>query len=126
MVLRALRDVKSTFVVAMRLAVLALLLPASAYALDDEITEYFTVPAGSYVIDMGQPQTIGSGVKPYGLIFDLVTNERVPVWWVIDPPKRKTESTLRPTAAVPSSYRRYTSTLRCSARLRPGKRRVSS
>ncbi len=68
---------------------LALTMPAPVQALDDGITDYFTVPAGSYVIDMGQPQTISTGVKPYGLIFDLVTNDRVPLWWAIDPNKAK-------------------------------------
>ncbi|MGD8977466.1 MAG: hypothetical protein PVG91_07650, partial [Gammaproteobacteria bacterium] len=68
---------------------LALSAVAPVQALDDGITDYLTVPAGSYVIDMGQPQTIATGVKPYGLVFDLVTNDRVPLWWVIDPNKGK-------------------------------------
>jgi hypothetical protein len=46
-----------------------------------------TYAAGSYVIDMGQPQTIGNGLKPYGLLYDLVTNHRIPVSWAIEPNK---------------------------------------
>jgi hypothetical protein len=46
-----------------------------------------TYAAGSYVIDMGQPQTIGNALKPYGLLYDLVTNHRIPVSWAIEPDK---------------------------------------
>jgi uncharacterized repeat protein (TIGR01451 family) len=43
--------------------------------------------AGSYVIDMGQPQTIGNAMRPYGLVYDLVTNHQIPVSWAIAPNK---------------------------------------
>src|SRR4051812_44828196 len=44
--------------------------------------------AGSYVIDMGQPtQTVGNALKPYGLVYDMVTNFKVPVNWAINPNK---------------------------------------
>jgi len=70
------------------LAIASLLLPLTSRAVDDGITEYLTVPAGSYVVDMGQePQTTENGLKPYGLIYDLILNHHVPVWWVIDPGK---------------------------------------
>jgi hypothetical protein len=39
------------------------------------------------VIDMGQPQTVGNALKPYGLLYDLVTNQRIPVSWAIQPNK---------------------------------------
>jgi hypothetical protein len=35
------------------------------------------------------PQDIGKGLKPYGLIYDLVVNSGVPVAWVINPSKLK-------------------------------------
>lgn len=45
---------------------------------------------GSYIIDMGVvPQTVGNGVKPYGLIHDLVNNNQIPVYWAIDDSKTK-------------------------------------
>lgn len=49
-----------------------------------------TIAAGSFVIDMGiVPQTVGNGLKPYGMIYDLITNYGVPIKWVIDPAKGK-------------------------------------
>jgi len=45
---------------------------------------------GSYIIDMGvSPQTVANGLKPYGLIWDLIVNHQVPVKWIIDPSKVK-------------------------------------
>lgn len=49
-----------------------------------------TIPAGSKIIDMGvTPQTIANGLKPYGLVYDLVKNYNVPVLWAINPSKAK-------------------------------------
>jgi hypothetical protein len=43
---------------------------------------------GAYLIDMGQPtQTVGNALKPYGLVYDMVTNFKVPVNWAINPDK---------------------------------------
>src|SRR6202008_4564785 len=43
-----------------------------------------TFNPGAYIIDMGQPtQTVGNALKPYGLVYDLVTNYKVPVDWAI-------------------------------------------
>ena len=51
---------------------------------------YETIPAGSYIIDMGvSPQTIANGLKPYGLVYDLVKNKMVPVKWIISSYKKK-------------------------------------
>jgi uncharacterized repeat protein (TIGR01451 family) len=62
----------------------------SARALDDEITDYVTIPAGSYLVDMGvTPQTVANGLKPYGMVYDLVVNYRVAVEWAINPAKAK-------------------------------------
>lgn len=47
-----------------------------------------TIPAGSFIINMGIiPQTIGNGLKPYGLVYDLIENYNVPVKWAINPNK---------------------------------------
>jgi hypothetical protein len=38
-----------------------------------------TIKAGSFIIDMGVvPQTVGNGLKPYGLIYDLIINCKCP------------------------------------------------
>ena len=40
--------------------------------------------AGAAVIDMGiTPQNVNNGLKPYGLVYDLVTNHGIPVYWII-------------------------------------------
>jgi hypothetical protein len=47
-----------------------------------------TFPAGSYIINMGiSPQTQDNALKPYGLIYDLIKNNKVPIKWVISPTK---------------------------------------
>lgn len=49
-----------------------------------------TIPSGSFIINMGvTPQTVANGLKPYGLIWDLIENYRVPIKWVIEPSKTK-------------------------------------
>ena len=35
------------------------------------------------------PQTVGNGLKPYGMVYDLVKNYNVPIKWVINPSKAK-------------------------------------
>jgi len=46
---------------------------------------------GSCIIDMGSnaviPQTYANGLKPYGLLFQLVNIYQVPVYWAINPAK---------------------------------------
>src|SRR4029079_3837214 len=43
---------------------------------------------GSYIVDMGQStQTVGNALKPYGLVYDMVTNFKVPINWAINPAK---------------------------------------
>ena len=45
---------------------------------------------GAYIIDMGQePQTVANGLKPYGLVYQLIIVEGIPVQWAIDPAKDK-------------------------------------
>ena len=35
------------------------------------------------------PQTINNGLKPYGLLYDVIKNYRVTVYWYINPGKLK-------------------------------------
>lgn len=49
-----------------------------------------TLASGSFIIDMGNSSpTIGSGLKPYGLIYEMVTVYQVPVKWCINGAKIK-------------------------------------
>jgi Bacterial Ig domain/Secretion system C-terminal sorting domain len=50
-----------------------------------------TLSTGSFIINMGatNPNTIANGLKPYGLIYDLMKNYNVPVKWVISQTKAK-------------------------------------
>lgn len=47
-----------------------------------------TFPSGSYIINMGiTPQTQANALRPYGLIYDLLKNDKIPVKWVISQTK---------------------------------------
>lgn len=47
-----------------------------------------TMSTGSFIINVGiTPQTVANGLKPYGLVYELVTKHNVPVRWVIEPTK---------------------------------------
>jgi hypothetical protein len=49
-----------------------------------------TIQSGSFIINMGvTPQTVANGLKPYGLVYDLVKNYKIPVKWVINTGKSK-------------------------------------
>lgn len=49
-----------------------------------------TFSSGSFIVNMGvTPQTVSNGLKPYGMVYDLVRNYDVPVYWVINPNKLK-------------------------------------
>ncbi len=49
-----------------------------------------TISSGSFIINMGvTPQTVGNGLKPYGMVYDLIKNYSVPIIWSIDPAKAK-------------------------------------
>jgi len=49
-----------------------------------------TLPSGSFIIDMGSASpTIGSGLKPYGLIYEMITVQQIPVKWCINGSKIK-------------------------------------
>ena len=48
------------------------------------------IPSGAFIVNMGvTPQTYGNGIKPWGLIHDLIRNYRVQVKWVISQTKGK-------------------------------------
>lgn len=48
------------------------------------------IPTGSFIVNMGVvPQTYGNGIKPWGMIHDLIKNYRVQIKWVINPAKAK-------------------------------------
>lgn len=49
-----------------------------------------TIQPGSVIINMGvTPQTYGNGLKPYGLVYNLLDIQKVPVLWSINPNKAK-------------------------------------
>lgn len=49
-----------------------------------------TFPTGSFIINMGvSPQTVANALRPYGMVYDLVSNYKVPVYWIIDSTKAK-------------------------------------
>jgi hypothetical protein len=46
--------------------------------------------AGSFIVNMGvSPQTNFNALLPYGMVYDLVRNYNVPVYWIINPNKLK-------------------------------------
>jgi hypothetical protein len=58
--------------------------PTKAYAATE------TIPTGSYIINMGiTPATYSNGLEPYGMIYDLMVNYKVPIKWIIEPTKAK-------------------------------------
>ena len=49
-----------------------------------------TIPSGSFIINMGiVPQTIGNALKPYGMIYELISTYKVPIKWIISSGKVK-------------------------------------
>ncbi len=49
-----------------------------------------TLATGSFIINMGvTPQTYNNGLKPYGMLYDLLKNYKVPIKWVINSSKAK-------------------------------------
>jgi hypothetical protein len=56
----------------------------------DLISQTETFVTGSYIVNMGVvPQTAGNGLKPYGMVYDLVKNHSVTVKWIIRQGKAK-------------------------------------
>ncbi len=49
-----------------------------------------TIQPGSFIINMGIiPQTVGNALKPYGMIYDLILNNKIPIQWIIESSKVK-------------------------------------
>lgn len=49
-----------------------------------------SIPSGSFIVNLGiTPQTIANGLKPYGMVYDLLANYHVPVSWIINSSKVK-------------------------------------
>jgi len=70
------------------LLIVGFLLWATKQSFAQTVSE--TIPAGSYIIDMGvEPQTADNALKPYGLIWELLNNHHIPIKWVINPGKVK-------------------------------------
>jgi large repetitive protein len=64
---------------------MALGLTLNAFTAVDEV-----MPTGSFVVNLGiMPQNAQNGLKPYGLVYELVHKYKVPVKWVISPTKGK-------------------------------------
>ncbi len=56
----------------------------------NSIAQIETIPTGSFIVNMGvTPQTVGNALKPYGMIYDLITNYGVPIKWIVDNTKGK-------------------------------------
>ena len=52
--------------------------------------EKFTFESGAFIINMGiTPQTDNNALKPYGMVYDLIKNYNVKIFWVINPDKQK-------------------------------------
>jgi hypothetical protein len=68
------------------LAVL-MMLPASRISAQNAAKAF---PPGAFIIDMGQEsQTVENGLKPYGLVYQLIIVEGIPVHWAINSAKAK-------------------------------------
>lgn len=51
-------------------------------------TEAFS--SGAFIVNMGVvPQNVGNALKPYGMVYDLIKNYKIPIKWVISPTKLK-------------------------------------
>lgn len=63
----------------------------SVFDIQGSFTQTETFPSGSFIINMGatNPNTIANGLKPYGMIYDLMKNHKVPIKWIISPTKLK-------------------------------------
>lgn len=49
-----------------------------------------SIQSGSFIINMSaMPQTVANGLRPYGMVYDLVKNYKVPIKWIINSSKTK-------------------------------------
>lgn len=71
---------------------LSILLTALVFTMGGQMAtaQTETLSTGSYIINMGiTPQTQTNALKPYGLMYDLLKNNNVPIKWVISQTKVK-------------------------------------
>jgi hypothetical protein len=67
-----------------------LLMMTCSFTAKTSLAETEPIQSGSFIVNMGVvPQTYGNGVKPWGMIFDLIKNHHVQVKWVINPSKAR-------------------------------------
>ena len=75
-------------VVAMVVSVFCFIALFASDASGDNLLQLFA--PGAYIIDMGQDtQTVANGLKPYGLVYQLIIVEGIPVCWAINSSKLK-------------------------------------
>ena len=49
-----------------------------------------TIATGAFIINMGViPQTNSNGLKPYGMIYDLIVKYKIPIKWIINDTKAR-------------------------------------
>jgi len=76
----------SKLLVALLVFILCIITPATS-------TTNVHFSSGAYIIDMGSvntyPYSYATGLKPYGLVYDLVINKQIPVSWAINSSKSK-------------------------------------
>jgi hypothetical protein len=71
-----------------RMIVLVMVFIISGFYSQAQTTTYQTIPAGSFIVNMGvTPQTVGNGLKPYGILYALL-EQQLPVYWAIIPTKK--------------------------------------
>ena len=70
---------------------ICLILLLSLLSIKQSFAQNETFSTGSFIINMGatNPNTIANGLKPYGMIYDLMKNNKVPIKWIISSTKLK-------------------------------------
>jgi hypothetical protein len=72
-----------------KLFLLAGLLLGTSFSAQAQSTNE-TLSSGAFIINMGvTPQTKNNGLRPYGMIYDLLENYETPVKWIINDAKAK-------------------------------------
>lgn len=72
-----------------KLVLLAGILLGTSFSAQAQATNE-TLASGSFIINMGvTPQRRDNGLRPYGMIYDLMENYQVPIKWVINQSKAK-------------------------------------
>lgn len=73
-----------------KLLYLTLFIFLNASVPNDALAQTEVMQPGAFIVNTGiTPQTFNNGLKPYGLIYDLIKNHQVPIKWSIEPTKVK-------------------------------------